>query len=176
MKIKKLLVAVLSLCLLLSLFAACDASGKSELTEDPGIALTLDNINDYIDIKGSVEAGDTTSCLYDGEWVNLYANLDCSITVSGNTNYEYKDVVIGVKFYHYAPLSNDLVSETTKYINLNLAGNGNVKCVLETPVNQEGWDNISTLTYTFYSYKGISSALGKTSYEIVSVEGTVTKN
>lgn len=167
---KKFLLLALTLILCINLFSCTQSSSESEAT-----LLTMDNFEDYIEIDGSVKANTDTRCLYDGDWVYLYNSLKCSISATGNPNYEYKDVVIGVRFYHLAPLTNNLVSEETVYMSLNLAGNGDKSCVLATPVDQEEWDDISPMTYAFYSYTGISSALKNTGYEIVSVEGSVTR-
>lgn len=165
---KKLLICALCITLILVSFVACDKN------EDE-IELTIDNIKDYVEIDASVKVGGTTRCKYEDEWVNLYNYFECAAQATGNSHYEYKDVVIGIRFYHHQPITDELISEETVYLKLNLSGSGDVSCQLGTAVEKDGWDNISDITYTFYSNTGIKSALDYTAYEIVSVTGTVVK-
>ncbi len=177
---KKIFITLICLSLVLLNVVACTAKEmgeeKEKTTTTPGIELTVENIEDYIDFDGSVEATDTTRCYYKAKWIYLYSRLECSLSAKGNTNYEFHDVVIGIKFYHIVPITGETSSEKTVYMKLNLAGNGSTSCKLETPAYHEDYDNISSITYAFYSSNGISSALDSTSYEIVSVTGTATRN
>ena len=177
---KKIFIIAICLSMICSLLGACDQK-KSEIqteaqTEDTGIQLTLDNYDDYIEFDGSVEASSTTRCYHKGDWVYLCNYIECDIAAKGNSNYEYKNVIIGVRFYHVVPITGVTASEETIYIDLNLAGNGSASCRLETPANQEEYNNISQITYTFYSSIGIDSALDNTYYEIISITGSVVKN
>ena len=169
----KRIVAALLCMVMVCLVACCSSCSEPE---DQGIELTLENYDDYFEVDGNVKAGSTTRCMSNDEWVYLCDSLKCDLSISGNSNYEYKDVTIGVRFYHYQPLVGTLVSEETVYINLNLAGNGETTCTLKTPIADEEGDDIPTLIATFYSSRGLSSALEKTGYEVVSIEGRAIKN
>ena len=114
--------------------------------------------------------------MYGGEFINLVNSLKCAVTSKGNPNYEYQDVVLKIRVYHLHPLSQEVVSEKTIKLDLNLAGNGKASVVLATPVENEEWDNISSITHTYYSPVAIGYALGNTGYEIVGVSGSVEKN
>ena len=179
---KKILLTLLSLTLC-CLMISCDFSylsyfsdSKSNQAASKAKPLTLENVDDYIEINGDVTENTTTRCKYDGELINLVNSLKCTVTAKGNPNYEYQDVVLKIRIYHLHPLSKEVVSENTIELDLNLAGNGKASGVLATPVENEEWDNISKITYTYYSPIGIDSALGKTGYEIVGVSGSVEKN
>ena len=160
---KKIISLVLVIAITLS-FISCG---------EKNTPLTLENIEDYIEINASVKPGYTTRCLFKDDWVNLYKTLDCALTVSGVPGYEFNDVVIEIRCYHIPPKHPDFESVQTIYIDLNLAGNGKGSCSLQTPVATEEWDNISSASYVFYSSSGISSMLDYTAYEIVGVTGTV---
>jgi hypothetical protein len=168
---KKFISVLLTLaCLTL---ASC---GNTVTGTATGVELTVDNFNDYFDISATVKPGTTTMCMYKSDFVYLYKNLECEISFKGNSNYEFKDVVVEVEFYHTAPLNSEFESKKTIYVNLNLAGNGSGSCTVDTPVQTEEWDNISSTTYTFYSEKNISTTLDYASYSIVGVTGTAIKN
>ena len=166
---KKLLLVLLALLLCCSMISCGSNSSKDT-------SLTLENVKDYIEIDGSVKVNTDTRCTYKDDFVNLVNSLKCTVTAKGNPNYEYKDVVLEIRIYHLHPLTKELISENTIYLDLNLAGNGDSSGVLATPVETEGWENVPGETYAFYSYSGIDSALKTTGYEIVSVSGKVVKN
>lgn len=167
---KKIIVMFMA-CLLCISIVSCDKSEKKDAIE-----LTLENVEDYLEINPTAKPGYTERCMYLGDWVDLYNSISCNVEIKGNPNYEYENVVVGIRFYHLSVLNKELVSEQTVYVDLNLAGNGDASTMLATPVKIEGWDNISSETHTFYSYENISHAIKTTGYEIVSVQGSATKN
>ena len=138
----------------------------------------LDNYEDYFDIDTNISIGHTTMCQYKGEFLDLVKTLKCEIAFSGNTNYEYSNVVFTVKFVHTGPTSFiDHYADSTIIVRVNLAGNGSGSCYVETPVAQTEWDNISLPIYSFYRPNSdISLTMKYSSYEVVSVSGTATKN
>ena len=156
-------------------FSLCACGNNANA--NAGTELTLDNYEDYFDVNANISTGHTTLCEYKGAFVDLVKTLKCDITFKGNTNYEYNDVVFTVKFTHTGP-SNliDFYDEAIIKIKVNLAGNASDSCYVETPVAREDWDNISPTTYAFYRPSEISVTLGYSSYEIIDVTGTATKN
>lgn len=144
-------------------------------TTQNSTALTLDNISDYFDITATIQPGNTEKCYYKAQSDYLYNSLICGISFEGNPHYEYKDVIIEIKFHHTTPLTGAFESEKTVSVKLNLSGNGSATCELETPVAQEAPLSISDTTYAFYSAKGISVALDYSEYKIISVSGTATR-
>ena len=181
---KKIISILLLICTLTLCFTSCgnnnsnDNNSNDNNSNDTGVILTLDNYEDYFDIDTNISIGHTTMCQYKGDFLDLVKTLKCEIAFSGNTNYEYTDVVFTVKFVHTGP--TDFINhyaDATIIVRVNLAGNGSGSCYVETPVAREEWDNISQPTYAFYRPNSdISVAMGYSSYEVVNVSGTATKN
>ncbi len=130
------------------------------------VQLTLYNYEDYIECAASVSAGNSYYNSTYGKYV--YTSLDCEFEASGNTHYEYKNVCIEVKFFHYdqSEYLNYLVgaeatprSEKTCFVYLSLAGNGSKT----TTVYTAGDRYCTSLDLLFTC----------TNYEVVSVSGTV---
>lgn len=161
---------IISLFLVITMVFSLCACGAEK-----GTVLTLDNVEDYLEISGTASPGTTTRCVYKGNWIWAYNSLECNVGISGNSNYEYQDVVVGVKVTHLNPLTHEVVSERTLYIDLNLAGKGKAACYLDTSIENEDWENISSESYTCY-YQSIDLSLKFTGFEVVSVTGTVVKN
>ena len=177
---KKLIALLLAFAMCLS-FCACGNNDKNSNSNNnnvnTGTALTLDNYENYFDVSANISVGHTTMCQYKGSFLDLVKTLKCDITFTGNTNYEYTDVVFTVKFTHTGPTNFiDFCDETITTVKVNLAGNGSASCYVETPVAQTEWDNISLYVYSFYRPSEISVTLDYSSYEIINVTGTATKN
>ena len=175
-KTKRLIALLLCVILIIPCLASCNTTKEDA---PKGTELTLENIDDYIELSGTIKAGSMSGLYkYNGEYVDLYSDFSCSMTATGNSHYKYEDVVIEIRFWHVTPLTDGSVSsETTVSLKLNLAGNGEVSCKLDTPakIAKDKGQAITPIMNTFYSYKGISSSLDKTYYEIVNVTGTVTE-
>lgn len=161
---------IISLFLVITMVFSLCACGAEK-----GTALTLENVEDYVEVNGKITPGTQTRCVYRGKWIWAYNSLKCSVDISGNPNYEYQDVVVGIKVTHLDPLTREVVSERILYVDLNLAGKGEDNCYLDTLIESEDWENISLESYTC-CYKSIDLCLQSTGYEIVSVTGTVVKN
>ena len=158
---------------LLLTFAVC--LSICACTKNTDIELTLDNIENYFDIEAWVKPGDTTSCMYEEKLVDLYTTIKCSIAFTGNPNYEFVNVVIGIKFTHNNPKMPDYQLETTIYVKLNLAGKGNGSCDIETPIAKEPWNRVSSIAYNAYNANNIINTMNYSNYEFVSVTGTAIK-
>ena len=173
---KKIISLFLIVIMCISLFS-CGNNDNTNANANNGTQLTLDNYEDYFDVSANIAIGHTTMCEYRGSFLDLVKTLKCDIAFQGNTNYEYKDVVFTIKFAHTGPSKFiDFYDDAVITVKVNLAGNGSGSCYVETPVAQEEWDNISQNTYAFYRPSEISVALGYSSYEIINVTGTATKN
>ena len=179
---KKILLLLLTASLCVSL-CACGGSGADTGSSgdggkgNSGTALTLDNYENYFDVSASIGKGHTTMCEYKGQYLDLVKTLECSIAFEGNSNYEYTDVVFTIKFVHTGPTKFiEFYDDATITVSVNLAGNGSGSCYVETPVAQTAWDNISNEIYAFYRPAEISVAMDYSSYEIINVTGTATKN
>ena len=144
------------------------------------IQLTPYNYDDYIDCNVTVKVDDI---FYDYKNYDVITTIECNFEATGNTHYRYNNVSIEVKFNYYdfegfgLYLSNSIaalegtpiteeavpVDSRTRTINLNLAGNGSSSsCILYTD-----WaENPSRC-------KSSSSVFNRTTYEIVSISGTV---
>ena len=185
---KRIISSLLLICTLTLCFVSCgnskengnntNSNNSDGGNKNVGVELTLDNYEDYFDIDTNISIGHTTMCQYKGEFLDLVKTLKCEIAFSGNTNYEYSNVVFTVKFVHTGPTSFiDHYADSTIIVRVNLAGNGSGSCYVETPVAQTEWDNISLPIYSFYRPNSdISLTMKYSSYEVVSVSGTATKN
>ena len=100
---KKMLFILLALLLCYSMIS-CDSVSSpntpSTSESSPNIPLTLENVEDYIEIDGTVEVNTDTRCTYKDEWVYLVNSLKCSLIAKGNPNYEYKDVFLEIRIFH----------------------------------------------------------------------------
>lgn len=186
---KRIISSLLLICTLTLCFVSCGNSEENgnntnannnngDNNKNVGVELTLDNYEDYFDIDTNMSIGHTTMCQYKGNFVDLVKTFKCEIAFSGNTNYEYTNVVFTVKFIHTGP--SDFINhyaDATVLVRINLAGNGSGSCYVETPVAKTEWDNISQPIYALYKPNSdISVAMKYSSYEVVSVSGTATKN
>lgn len=138
------------------------------------VQLTLDNYKDYLDISARAKCGD-----YYGHGVaNMYTGVICSIDISGNSNYEYNNVSLVVEFIHYdddgfetylLKGSSAAVPHDSKrcYIDLNLSGKGSDSCTLLTP-----WDASPSQAWQ----RDSDEILQRTTFKIISISGTATKN
>jgi hypothetical protein len=182
---KKIIALFLAITMCLSLCACGDNDDKNDNSNNDNsnnnnnnvIELTLDNYENYFDIDASIAIGHTTMCEYKGNFLDLVKTFKCDISFKGNTNYEYTDVVFTVKFAHETPDKFiDFYDDTIITVKVNLAGNGSGSCYVETPVAQTEWDNISQTIYAFYRPSEISVIMDYSSFEIINVTGTATKN
>lgn len=177
---KKIIALLLAIAMCLS-FCACGNNDENSNSNNNNVntatALTLDNYENYFDISANISVGHTTMCNYKGDFLDLVKTFQCDISFKGNTNYEYTDVVFTVKFAHETPDKFiDFYDDTIITVKVNLAGNGSGSCYVETPVAQTEWDNISQTIYAFYRPSEISVIMDYSSFEIVNVTGTATKN
>ena len=186
---KKIIALLLAIAMCLSFCACGNNDDKNNNNEDnsnsntnnsnvnTGTALTLDNYENYFDVNANISIGHTTMCEYKGSFLDLVKTFQCDISFKGNTNYEYTDVVFTVKFAHETPDKFiDFYDDTIITVKVNLAGNGSGSCYVETPVAQTEWDNISQTIYAFYRPAEISAIMDYSSFEIINVTGTATKN
>lgn len=183
---KKIISILLIICSLTLCLASCGNNNSNDSNSNTdnnnsnsaGVKLTLENYEDYFNIDTNISIGHTTMCKYKGDYEDLVKTLKCEIAFSGNTNYEYTDVVFTVKFVHTGP--TDFInhySDATILVRVNLAGNGSGSCYVETPVAKTEWDNISLPIHSFYRPNSdISVTMKYSSYEIINVTGTATKN
>ena len=125
------------------------------------IQLTLDNYEDYLECKATVNCGEP------GQYLGcegVYYEVNCNYEINGNTHYQYNDVMLVVKFSHYNKAeitTTKPYSESEHTIKLSLAGNGSYSCSLETDVIH------------YLDCRNPRKLINQTTYKIVSISGTV---
>lgn len=196
---KKIVSLILAFVVVLLCFTSCtnktDNSQESNtkfqdvvtLPPKEQIALTLDNYKDYLEIDGTTKANHTESWLTNpkkaSSKITTYKGVDCNVSIKGNSHYEYTDVYVDVKFTHYTVLQwidktegSDVspFSEKIVTIKLNLAGNGDGECFLNTPGSDyEKYENCTVIDAM--SYQDIEAIHEYTYYDVVGVRGSVAK-
>ena len=181
---KKILSLILVLVISASLFS-CENSNVETIetevateTESKEIPLTLYNYEDYIELNCSIEGGESIWDSYEKEY--HYLTAYCDAEAVGNPHYKYNNVTIEIQFKIYDKTnyqnylmrniallegeSTDSIakaepySDTTCFLHLNLAGNG---------------DDYNNLIYVPIEGYTLQQVFDRTMFEVISVSGTV---